>query len=55
MPVIDRIKNIVVIFLSSIIKNHSIRKQIDIKKLCDLVLFYIIESNWFMNTVIGYT
>jgi hypothetical protein len=54
MPVIDRLKNIVFIF-SPIIINNNKKKQIDIKKLCDLVLFYIIESNWFMNTVIGYT
>jgi hypothetical protein len=54
MPVIDKIKNIVFIFLFPFIKNN-IKKQIDIKKLCDLILFYIIESNWFMNTVIGYT
>jgi hypothetical protein len=55
MPLIDRQKNIVFIFLSLIIKNNNKKKQIDVKKLCDLVLFYIIESNWFMNTVTGYT
>jgi hypothetical protein len=54
MSVIGRIKKIVLFFLSSIIKNNT-KNQVDIKKLCDLILFYLIESNWFMNTVIGYT